>query len=273
VTDPGPPLPSATPEPPPEPATIRLFFDPLTSEGDRALVSGGVKYAVGYLEEATGLYGIDVSVYMYVLPQRLIAALGTTRLSAPVSIEVVAQRLQRTASEALPGVILIDPTSSLWVSQDDVNRFRVAAHEYFHVVQFELMGPKLTNSFYMTPIGTPRSEGPNWLFEGSAEYVSWKALEGADLANIDQYLSDNPPAKNVDLRVLETPLGYSTSELEGLLVPLHAVHLLTNDAGPESLVRFYQVLGEGKTWQEAFAIAFGRTVEAFYSEFRAYQGR
>lgn len=259
--------PTATPTP--EPGEVVFAFDPLMDAGQQAIVRGGVDHAVRYIEAEAGLPAVDVIVYAYVLPARLLQAIDSRGVLLPVPPEIVASRLQVTASEAFPGMMIIDPTSRPWLLIDDLNHFRIAAHEYFHVVQFHLMGEELSREVFTAPIGADRPEGANWLFEGSAEYVSWKALEAAGIGSLDDYIAAHPLADDADLRAFETPLGYSTSDNASLVLPLAGVRFLMADGEPDRLLNFYRLLGRGVPWRQAFETTFGRSIDAFYAEFAA----
>jgi len=259
------PLPTATSQP----ADVVFSIDPAADAGDAAIVRGGVEHAIRYLEAAAGQRAVDCTIYMYVLPQRLLAAMNEKASALPTPFDIIASRLQLTASESFPETILIDPTSRVWLQINDLNQFRIAAHEYFHVVQFDLMGETLAQRVFSAPIGSDRPEGPNWLLEGSAEYVSWKALEAAGLGSLDEHLAARPVRPDADLREIETPLGYSTGDEVSLVLPLTAVRLLLADGSPEPVIEFYRLLAGGSQWRSAFESAFGRSVEAFYAEFAA----
>src|SRR5690606_5288309 len=141
-----------------------------------------------------GVPTVEAHVFLYESPLALAAALYNSPVALSQSPQLIAERLWVTMAETVPGAILIASSSPGWQALDDVNRFRVAAHEYFHAVQMDRMGEDLARRMATAPIDEERPEGPSWLFEGGAEYVSFKALEAAGLADLSAYLQANPLA-------------------------------------------------------------------------------
>jgi hypothetical protein len=119
-----------------------------------------------------------------------------------------------------------------------------------------------------TRVDLERPEGPSWLFEGSADYVSYKALEAAGLTRLDDYLASVTVPKDVDIADLETYLEYYHAGEDRAVLPLVAVdYLVAGDV--RRLTRFYEAIGRGLPWRDAFAGAFGQRLEVFYAELRA----
>ena len=54
------------------------------------------------------------------------------------------------------------------------------------------------------------------------------------------------------------------------IMPL-AVERLVGDGGATKLRSYFAAIGRGEAWETAFATAFGKSVDAFYSEFAAYR--
>jgi hypothetical protein len=196
-----------------------------------------------------------------------IAEAGSDLATAP---EALRQRLSFIPAEAQPGVIFMNTSSAAWRRLSNVDQLRMSGHEYFHVVQMSLLGPGLSARIFTTPPDEDRLEGPSWLFEGSADYMSWRALDDAGLADLDAYLKATPLPDDIALRDLETFIEYYGAGPERAVLPLVAVDLLVQRPGPGSLATFYQLIGRGGSWRAAFSAAFGRSVDAFYAEFDAY---
>ena len=56
------------------------------------------------------------------------------------------------------------------------------------------------------------------------------------------------------------PLGFMATDF-----------LVDNFGGLPALVSFYDAIGPGTTWQDAFWSTFGLSVDEFYAEFEAYR--
>jgi hypothetical protein len=74
-----------------------------------------------------------------------------------------------------------------------------------------------------------------------------------------------------ELRDLETYIDFLGAE-DRLQVSLRAVVLLLEDRNESHLATFYRLVGLGMTWREAFRFIFGRTIDAFYEEYRRLYG-
>ena len=111
--------------------------------------------------------------------------------------------------------------------------------------------------------------GPEWLLEGSRQFLTYQALRPSGPESCD-------PTKSSYARISEsvdTPLSEAeTSEDFWALKNAYrygflAVELLAEQAGPESIMGYFASLRTGVTWHEAFESAFGMTVEEFYQLF------
>ena len=137
------------------------------------------------------------------------------------------------------------------------------AHEYFHVLQHELL--------QLGPLGSDPS--PWWLIEGSAVYAHGLNHEAQGLRThqdirdtIEQYSATvSEPLRSLESReaLLASPQGYALGEL--------ATWWLVQRAGDSSWIDYWRLLAESATWQEAFASAFNITVDDFYKAFEEYR--
>ncbi len=125
-----------------------------------------------------------------------------------------------------------------------------AAHEYFHVTQSYLAGD--------------RFRGPVWLVEGSATYAE-EAYDG-DL----EFRRDIAPAGASHVASIreteladEVRLNYHLGFL--------AADWLVGHAGERSLLQYYRLLPDHDSWEEAFAAAFGLTIDEFYERFKEHR--
>jgi hypothetical protein len=146
----------------------------------------------------------------------------------------------------------------------------IAAHEYFHAVQYELMGSNFASQ--NTPSGVPLL-GPIWLVEGSAHYLAYlleDQLQRLDYARYHSELANVLSGLPYDLASMETRAGFASSEGAGYLLGTLAVELLSKPRGLASLATYYQAIGQRLDWRQAFTQAFGIDIEAFYQLFREY---
>ena len=128
--------------------------------------------------------------------------------------------------------------------------FVCAAHEYFHVLQYHLAGA--------------RSWGPDWLVEGSATYAE-EAYDGG----LEFRRAIAPAGASYVASIRETELADQTrlSYHLGFL----AADWLVGHAGERSLLQYYRLLPDHDSWEEAFAAAFGLTIEDFYERFKEHR--
>ncbi len=259
---------AATPTPA---SAITFSYGPETTEGDRTLVSRGVEYASGYVEAETGQHPVQCTLFVYANLSNLVNAILQSNFPLDSAPSILAARLNVTTAESMPGAVFVATNSYAWQQFSDVERFRTAAHEYFHVVQMHLMGP-LASQLAAAPSDRVGPQGPMWLFEGAAEYVGWKALEDAGLGSLEAHLKDHPLTANVGLAQLETSLTYNADQPDSAIRALSAVRLLLGSGNPTPLIDYWQRLGDGETWQDAFEHAFGMPVSAFYEQFNHWAG-
>jgi hypothetical protein len=150
---------------------------------------------------------------------------------------------------------------------------QATAHEYFHVLQDEAMGlDALRNMQTAPPSGTPPFD-PIWLIEGSAEWFQMTVYSvkapGPGAALIARRTVE-AAADPTPLEAMESMDGYYASQRYYSVGPA-AVQVLIHQSDPTPLLRYYTLIRQGLPWQEAFREAFGRSVSAFYGEFRAYR--
>ena len=279
---------SATPSPVPPAATARaaaptsrtpardpvvFSFGSTVPDADRAVVQGGVEVAVRYLEAAAGLRPVPATVYAYSDLGAMQAAILRSSEASILPVDMIGRRLGATTAESFPRNIFINTGSQVWRDMVTVQRFRTAGHEYFHVVQMEVLGPAITYKIFTTSVTAERAEGPSWLFEGGADWISWKALEAAGLGSLAAHLAATPPSRDVELSELESYLEYFLAEEARISLSVAAVDRLLVGRGASDLIGFYRLVGAGQPWPSAFVSSFGRTVEQFYAEFEALLGR
>lgn len=148
----------------------------------------------------------------------------------------------------------------------------VLAHEHWHVVQTDLVGEKAlpccSNNHVMSVYG------PEWLKEGSAQFISFMTLDALLLTDADRaftLFAQLIPEGDLQLSKRSTRAGFheldtGISELIGIL----GSNLLVKQSGYGSLVDFYRLLGDDVESNDAFRMAFGRTPAQFEDELELY---
>lgn len=222
----------------------------------------------GGLSHLPRLYRDMVEADLRFVVERYAATFGIevptdrVRLLVPTTHDEVA-RLRGPAGDAKAWAVLPRTPGDVsqivvpwyfWDHTDDPDsdppEFRrgILAHEYFHVLQYELAGAS-------------RSSVPGWLSEGTAIWADISS-SGRDRPEIDDLHTSTGV---LDLQAHHQPF-----------VPNHdlgvlAVALLIERAGVQSIVDFWQYLGlqatSSPSWQTAFAQAFGITFADFAVEF------
>lgn len=144
------------------------------------------------------------------------------------------------------------------------NRIRSINHELFHILQYELVGTRSRNC--CVPDRVP-SVGPIWLMEGSASYFA-RVIGGErinDYIRFSRGQVRNLGGRNLDF--LEIRRGMNEIQ-NGYEISAYATHLLVEQNGANSVIQFYQLLGQTGNWQSSFEAAFGQTPQQFYATFR-----
>lgn len=151
-----------------------------------------------------------------------------------------------------------EPFSSFFLRQ-------AAAHELFHVLQYELSdGRMLTN-------------GPDWLVEGSAELASLSVLMddqelsygdmiSCEVAVLGPRLEAGPP-----LQALAAQSGMLHQMQQSYALATLGVDNATETRGLPAAAIYFRELA-ASDWKSAFRTAFGRSPETFYQQFADGRG-
>ena len=150
------------------------------------------------------------------------------------------------------------------------NALKIAAHEAFHLFQYELVGQAALSVSGLDEI--PRA-GPWWLAEGTAEYFAYLAIvqEGSfTLPSTESRWKASTKATAATLQTLATLRGQR--EVPGAYdIYALATQLLLRDRDPKLVFSYYEAIARGTAWADAFATTFGRSIDAFVAEFEAYR--
>jgi hypothetical protein len=216
---------------------------PGVTDAQRAVLVSGTKNAMDFVCRKTG-YGTPPFVVM-----------------ASPNAQDLGQSSNNACGTSGGGVIRFN-TSSPNCGEGYTERFmtQTTAHEYFHQVQQSLGGV-----------------GPLWLLEGAAQFVGYMAVDEANLRKFPEYVELMERAVARDsfvLAQLETSWNPSPGS-DVYSYAAAAVNLLTSSASWKlnSLMRFWERLGLGVPWRQAFQDTFGLTVEAFYAQFEQHRAQ
>jgi hypothetical protein len=251
---------------------FQFYFGRFVTTDQQTLVRSSLELTAAYLEDAAGIDPVECRVFAVEDLTSLAAArdlLGPEGAGLP--LDMIARRLRFISAEAYLDNIFINTSSPYWQGLSDAQRLRAVSHEYFHVVQMSLLGEERAKLIFTTPPDRERAEGPTWLFEGSAEYISWRFTESLSLGDMEAYIALEPPHPVNELRDLETYVDFAGEE-DRAQISLRAVALLLKERDETALTGFYRLLNFGITWRDAFRFSFGRTIDAFYEEYRLLYG-
>ncbi len=152
----------------------------------------------------------------------------------------------------------------------------VTAHEYMHMLQFQLSG---TDSQVLGDY-IDKEWPPSWLVEGLAELAENVQISATGGLSWERLQSDarsaargEPSLRRAERSTHLSPYGVGRA----------AAHELIDDSNDDSLLEFFRELASesigprGKwqsnaTWREAFLRSFGVTSDAFYQQFETSRG-
>ena len=138
------------------------------------------------------------------------------------------------------------------------------AHEYIHVLQYELSGRPDFGADLSVNLW-----GPNWLLEGIAQYFAIKSVFPADqLGDYQKALKSRLKGNWKNLELYESDLLDHSHTTNLYNNGLYAVFHLANKYGDKLLLSFYEDMGSGLTWHQSFEKNFDLPPVKFYEEYR-----
>ena len=141
----------------------------------------------------------------------------------------------------------------------------VASHELVHEVQWQLTG--LASVWNDRTILAER--GPDWLIEGTADALSNRGMTLDDALWYQRQAQDLPKDASRDLSKLELfAAGRKAKERLYVLGAGAASQLALRNSGLPGLMAFYDRLGEGVVWTDAFSQTFGITPDVFHARWK-----
>jgi hypothetical protein len=270
----APPSPPTGPVPAPPPGPNELFeFDSGVTAADQDEIKGDVAYAV---QDEAVLLGAPISAvttFVSNSPDWLAdqeCRFLKLRNEDGNCVERVRQRYAGGGSgEAGPGGLFLNWAAPSWRSDGGAGQNqKIIAHELFHVFQYQLDKVSLNSG----DDSRPPPGGPAWLLEGSAETVGYRVAA-------DRRLVASSAAGEISrAKQISTPLSslerYADIQIPNVYSLFHvaADHLVSiTPAGVPALTTYFNAIGGGMAWQDAFRTAFGMSIEAYYANFAAYR--
>jgi hypothetical protein len=245
------------------------------TDAEQQEVRDDVAFALGQLRSLTGVTLQGPTIYVSRDAQQLAEWATAQYKLAPSALAVKLRQYQAlgTTAEAGDEAVLVVALSPTWQRADAASRQEILAHELFHLVQEQLMGRP--DNWAQTSAGQIRPSGPVWLTEGTAEVVGYQVAAARGLFDLPSQLA----ALREEARYWATPLSRfetyagSTSIGTAYHTMWFAANRLIEQAprGLASALRYWSSIGAGASWRDAFAKAFGKSVDAFYSAFAAYR--
>jgi hypothetical protein len=148
-----------------------------------------------------------------------------------------------------------------WDTFGKSDKYKLFAHEYYHVLQFHLsQGQSTSNTMAV------------WLKESSAEYIARQLAEahGYPMFNaFKQQARSDARATSLHLTDLEDSKSYANyQQLYGGL-GFSAVDYLVQQSGEAALFKFWSNLSKSPDWRSAFQSTFGVSVDTFYKNYES----
>ena len=263
----------------------RFVFGDQVSQEDQRRIRESTELAMYYIQEETGVWVNDYTVYAFVDRENLLDVWYDAFLEHRGIPERERAEWRRNVGDSWAAAEYTNPSGAgvdivlmgEWWSSDEKNLLRLMAHEYFHVVQFYGL------SEFEAGVGSHDvvyKTGPAWLLEGSAIYVQYRtgAHEGllqhgaSSFAEVKAWEMDRSRETAAPLPSMETYNGLKAADGVGYTLGFVAADFLVeNFGGLPAVMSFYEEIGPGTTWQAAFRSAFGISIREFYTAFEAYR--
>lgn len=233
----------------------------------------GVSRFVRAARQLAGYEPVGLAVLAYHTPEEIALAEGN-RLKRPTStLESNVKFWTTGEARASSRSVYLYTGGDLWQRHNSIRHISTVAHEAYHTIQFEL-GKK-------SPVSPADGVGPlgtMWLTEGSAECFSWIAAAIDDPNEYTKKRNETIAyAKRypVSLKSMETTNGltYATPDIGGGYgLAMLGIEFLVNTTpgGFRALTHYWDLIRNGKEWNQAFIIAFGRNTETFYQQHDNY---
>jgi hypothetical protein len=243
-------------------------FEPTIVPGQRELIRDAFGMGYEYFAERGVVDSGGATVFVYATLETLVEHYAQWY---GVSQDE-ARRVWGTCNTAVAGRKGVFVYASCWwATAPDYARAKVMVHEYFHLLQDELVGPSTWMTMRADPVPT---RGPVWLLEGSAEYFGWQVVGSQGMYDFEtarQTQLTEAKACSAPLQSMETSSGWATACQFPYPLGFVAADYLVSLHGESALVEFYASIGQGAAWETAFQTAFDVSASGFYQQFQDYR--
>ena len=247
-------------------APATFTFGPELTPAEQARVRRGLDAGARYYRAVLGRELPPLSAWAY---RDLEALLGTYVQNEPISADD-ARRLWTggQVGHATPRKVWLGPA---WFQNAEASALKIAAHEAFHLLQYEVIGQRPMSVSTLDEIPPA---GPWWLAEGSAEYFAYLAIARDGALRIADVRSQWLTERQVDER--DTSCSRHSPRPARDAEPIR--HLRARDGSPAPRSRpgapiqrtTRESLAE-RPGRMSFAATFGRSYDAFVDEFESYR--
>jgi hypothetical protein len=237
---------------------VAFVFAPGVTAGEADLVRRAMDLAMRYIRAETGAAAEGFAVFVFANPDDYADRYGSSRDQARLDWEC------RGADAGIPdqAINVYVKARCGWANMQDPDRYSMIVHEYWHRVQVTL-APGQGFRF------------PIWLLEGSAMFAGSLAVASAGLSDFGADKARKIRASKEVSELRECELDYGRQRPEGdYWCPYQLGFVAADYLGRSSLgpvAAFYRAIGAGADWKAAFQATFGRTPDAFYTEFEQYR--
>jgi hypothetical protein len=240
----------------PTTTVLELHFGPGVGDADRAAIEAGAQASARMLD-SLGHALTKTPIYV----ESDARALATDHVALyGGNVDQALTWIQTTSAYAGLHAVFLNVGHADWGRVPAGERPMTVAHELFHVMQ---------NENFAAPLGAAGgADGSKWLHEGAAE---WWGAYTAGARGVDQrrdnyahIVRQNP---NLTLAAAESQSVGTEAYALGYI----AVDRLVAQHGVQSLFEFWRLTGSGVAFRDAFAQAFGTSLDAFYADFENYR--
>lgn len=263
--------PPAPPQAPVEPpltgpgAPATFTFGPELTSAEQARVRRGLDAGARYYRAILGRELPSFSAWAY---RDIEALLGAYVQNEPISSDD-ARRLWEggQVGHATPRRVWLGPR---WFQNGEASALKIAAHEAFHLLQYEVVGQRSMSASTLDEIPPA---GPWWLAEGTAEYFAYLAIarDGVlRIADVRAQWLQSAKSTSATLRALATLRGQRETPNPYDIYAL-ATDLLLRGRDPKLVFAYYEGIARGTPWPDVFAATFGRSYDTFVDEFESYR--
>jgi hypothetical protein len=247
----------------PKAAQPSFSFGPQVPDAEQNVVREAVALAAEFIAGQTGIRAAGVEVLATHAVEDIASQYARAR-KAPADFS--RQVAQRAAPLPLYKRLFLN-TGSTWSQTKREDKILQLVHEYFHVIQHDLVGGNFLDADL-------RGGGPKWLLEGAAVVFTDQVLmaAGGPLASHASFVRKSvygTPATGplqqyeTNDRLRNPPDGSGIAG--GYARSMKAVDSLLVNHDLSDLMSFWEYQGQGLSWRDAFVAAFGEPIEQFYA--------